>query len=197
MPGDLGVALVGEQLEVVDPGRRGRRRELALGLRMGVPADHERHREPERAVLVADLDPGEVERVEHQLDLATDERRVDLVLVAVQRHGRGLRHRPLLAPQERFAQQRRGRERWRAGGVEPLERCLPGLGVHASVVDDLQPRGEQAVQLGELHTVVDLDQELIADRPEKAFDLALRRRRPRARVNQLHAQHRARPEQLR
>ena len=81
VPAQLGVALLGEQLEVVDPGRCWWRWELALRLRMGVPADHERHRDTHRAVLVADLDPGQVERVEHQLDLAAHERGVDLVLV--------------------------------------------------------------------------------------------------------------------
>jgi hypothetical protein len=35
--------------------------------------------------------------------------------------------------------------------------------VHAPVIDDLKPGGEQAVELRELDTVVDLDQELIAD----------------------------------
>jgi hypothetical protein len=69
VPGDLGIALLGEQLEVVDPGARRRGRDLALGLWMGVAADLKRHRGPERSVLVAHLDPGQIERVEHQLDL--------------------------------------------------------------------------------------------------------------------------------
>jgi len=34
---------------------------------MGVPADHERHRQAERAVLVSDFDPGQVERVGYDL----------------------------------------------------------------------------------------------------------------------------------
>jgi hypothetical protein len=53
-----------------------------------------------------------------------------------------------------------------AGGVEPGERRLPGLGVGAAVVDNLEPGGEQAIELGELDAVVDLDRELIANRPE-------------------------------
>jgi hypothetical protein len=48
---------------------------------VGVPPDHERDRCPERPVLVSDFDPGEIERVEHQLDLAADQGGVDLVLV--------------------------------------------------------------------------------------------------------------------
>ena len=197
MPTELGVALVGQELEVIDPGARRRRRQLPPGLRVGVPADHQWDRGPERPVLVANLDPGEIERVEHELDLATHERRVDLVLVAVQGHRRGLGDRPLLRPQERLAQQCRGRELRRSGGLEPGDRRGVRLGVHASVVDDLKPGGEQTVQLRQLDTVVDLDQELIADGLEKPLDLPLRRCRPRTRVNQLHAQHRARSEQLR
>ncbi len=84
MPAQLGVALLGEQLEVVDPGPVGGRRELARGLWVGVAADLKRDRGPERPVLIADLDPGQIERVEHQLDLPADERRVDLILIAVQ-----------------------------------------------------------------------------------------------------------------
>ncbi len=148
-------------------------------------------------MLVANLDPREVERVEHQLDLPAHQRRIDLVAVAVQRYRRGLRDRPLGRPQERLPEQRRGRQRRRAGGVEPLKRCLPGLGVHASVVDDLQPSGEQSVQLRELDPVVDLNQESIAHGPEKALNFAFRGGRPRACVNQLHAKHGTRAQQLR
>jgi hypothetical protein len=43
--------------------------------------------------------------------------------------------------------------------------------VHAPVVDDLQPRGEQPVEFRELDAVVDLDEELIADGPEEPLDL--------------------------
>ena len=66
----------------------------------------------------------------------------------------------------------------------------------APVVNDLQPGGEQPVQLRELDTVVDLDQELIPHRPKKSFDLPFRRGRARARVNQLHAEDGASAEQL-
>ena len=65
------------------------------------------------------------------------------------------------------------------------------------MIDDLKPCGEQAVQLGELDTIVDLDQELIADRAKKPFDLALRGRRARARVDQPDAEHSTGSEQLR
>ena len=63
---------------------------------------------------MADLDRLEVERGEHQLDLAADQRRVDLVAVAVQRHRRGLGDGAALRPQERLGQTRRG---WRHGRV--------------------------------------------------------------------------------
>ena len=196
MPAELGVALLGEQPQVVDPGARRWWWDLPLGLRVCVTADHQWDGEAHRAVLVANLDPGQIERVEHQLDLPTDQRRIDLILVAVQRHGRGLRHRPLLAPQERFPQQCRGRQPRHARGLEPLERRHSGLRMGASVVDDLKPRGEQAIELRKLDTVIDLDQELIADRPKKALNLALRGGRARACVNQFHAEHGARAEQL-
>jgi len=68
----------------------------------------------------------------------------------------------------------------------------------ARVVDRLDPGGEQAVELGEVRDLAlcELDQELAADRPEKPFDLALRGRRARRGVNQLHAQNGARAQQL-
>jgi hypothetical protein len=57
-----------------------------------------------------------------------------------------------------------------------------------------QPRGEQPIQLRQLDAVVDLDQELITDRPKK---LSLPRRlRARARANQLPPPRRRRLEQL-
>jgi hypothetical protein len=71
--------------------------------------------------------------------------------------------------------------------------------VHAAVVDDLQPRREQPVELWEIELLAafDLDQKLVADGAEEPLDLALRRRRSGACVDQLDAQHRARPQQLR
>jgi hypothetical protein len=49
---------------------------------VGVTADPERDRFAEGALLVADLDVGEVEGVEDQLDTATDQGGIDLVGVA-------------------------------------------------------------------------------------------------------------------
>ncbi len=69
--------------------------------------------------------------------------------------------------------------------------------MRAAVIDDLKPRAEQPVELGQRHAVVDLDEELIADGPEEAFDFAFRRGRAGARVDQFHAQNRAGPQQLR
>ena len=59
---------------------------------------------PAGPALPADLDTGQVERVEDQLDLAQGQGRVDLVGVAVQRHRRGLADGAPLAPQERLVQ---------------------------------------------------------------------------------------------
>jgi hypothetical protein len=56
-----------------------------------------------RAGLVLDLDAGQVERVEQQVDLAAGQAGVDLVAVSVQGHGRDRRDGALLAPQERPA----------------------------------------------------------------------------------------------
>ncbi len=38
----------------------------------------------------------------------------------------------------------------------------------AAVVDDFEPRGEQPVELGQLHAVVDLDEELIPNGSHQA-----------------------------
>jgi hypothetical protein len=51
----------------------------------------------------ADLDLGQIERVEHQLNPLAGELRVDLVVVAVLSERPGPRDRPPLAPQERVA----------------------------------------------------------------------------------------------
>ena len=99
--------------------------------------------------LVFDLDDGQVERGEQQIDGAADQGRVDLIAVAVQRH-RGEGGDPaLLAPQERAPQQRRIRSRRRgpALGVVALGRGGAGFGMHAAVVLLVQPGGEQPVQL--------------------------------------------------
>jgi hypothetical protein len=54
----------------------------------------------------ADLDVGEVERVEDQLDPPPDQGGVDLVVVAVQADGGGLGDGAPFRPQERLAQLR-------------------------------------------------------------------------------------------
>ena len=139
---------------------------------------------------MAHLDLLEVERGEHQLDLAAGQRGLDLVGVAVQRHRRGLGDRAQLRPQERLGQRvRGGHDRAVPGGlpavVPPGQRCLPGLGVHLVVIGRLDPRGEQPVELEQRSGrcqpwlgqvggagVGDFDEELIADRPEKPLDFA-------------------------
>jgi hypothetical protein len=69
-----------------------------------VPADPVRHAQAHRPALVADLDLGEVERVEDQLDGHPDQRGVDLGGVGVQADGGGLGDLPALRPQERLVE---------------------------------------------------------------------------------------------
>jgi hypothetical protein len=69
--------------------------------------DPVRHRWSHRPALPADLDPGQVERVEDQLDLPPDQGGVDFVGVAVQADRGGLGDGAPLRPQERLPQLRR------------------------------------------------------------------------------------------
>jgi len=154
-----------------------------------VAGDVVRHRGPEAALAVADLDDLQVERGEHQFHLPPGQGRLDLVGVAVQRHCRGLGDRALLRPQERLGQRlARGHYRAVAGPlpavVPPGQRRLPGLGVHVVVIDGLHPRGEPGVEFEQARSVGELllgqlrgagighlDEELLTHGPEKAFDL--------------------------
>ena len=184
-----------DQAGVVDPGRR-RRIGWGLGssLDVGVPPDPVRDRRPGPDTADSDRDRGQVERVEHQLDPAPDEARVDLIGVALQRHQRGLGHGALCFPEERLRERGRGGQRERAAGVPARQRRGPGLGVLAAVIDGLDPGGEQPVQLvqvGEgvparvaLGVAGDLDEELVANGPEEAFDLAAALRATRGGVDQ-------------
>lgn len=88
-----------------------------------------------------DLDGGQVERVEDQLDLTTIQDRVDLVGVALQRDERGLGDRAVFFPEEGLGQSVRGGQPDRAAGPPAREGGLPGLGVDAAVVDGLDPGG--------------------------------------------------------
>jgi hypothetical protein len=188
LPGQSGVMGGGDHRGVVDPG--GRRRRAGLlgpGLGVGVPADDVRDRGPGGGTVVADLDGGHVERVEEQPGVHPGQERVDLIGVAVQGDGGGLGDLAPLGPQERLAQLAgRGVAGRRAGAVT-LQRRLAGLGMDRPVVDGLDPRGEQGVELIEAAGVVpalfggttgsgagpcDLDEELVPDSPEKSFDLA-------------------------
>ena len=88
-----------DQLRVVDAtGFRWRRRGFGFRFRVRVPPDVVRDRQPHRRAGQTDLDAGQVERVEHQLHFPPDQGRVDLVAVAVQRHGRGLGDAAVLLP---------------------------------------------------------------------------------------------------
>ena len=110
-----------------------------------VLGDRGAHRPP----VEAHVDPGEVERVEHQLDALTNKRGVDLVVTAERGHGRHLGDRARLGPQERLMDLGRGGQPHR-GHVDPGERRLCGLGTDAAVMDAFDPRREQSVQLGQV-----------------------------------------------
>jgi hypothetical protein len=75
---------------------------------MGMAADAVRDRQPHRCTVVADLDLGEVKRVEDQLPTAPDQRRVNLVGVSVQGHRGGLGHAAAFLPQKRLGQRCQG-----------------------------------------------------------------------------------------
>ena len=88
--------------------------------------------------------------------------------------------------------------------VPACQRWVPGLGVFAAVVDGLDPGGEQPVEFAQIGDRVpagiggvagDLDQELLADGPEIAFDLAAALRAPRRGVDQPDPELRARAQQ--
>jgi hypothetical protein len=92
-----------------------------------VAAELERDRRCHGALLVADLDRGEVEGVEHQLHGRADQGGVDLVAVAEQADHRLLGDLPMFGPQERLAELGgAGQAGWRAG-PQPLHRGLAGL----------------------------------------------------------------------
>ena len=114
---------------------------------MDVTLDIQRNRQPHMPAITSDLDLGQLERIEDQLDPATGESWIDLVGVAVQPDRAGPRHRPVFAPAERFAQRTLGRDRRRAGGEEPIQWRLPGLGMRTPVIDRLDPALKQAAEL--------------------------------------------------
>ncbi len=93
--GPLVALVVGgvDQAEVVDAGAR----DLAGvhagdGVGVHAAAEHVGGGGAHGPSGVADVDVGQVERVEDQLDDAADQGGVDFVAVAVQRHGGGLGH---------------------------------------------------------------------------------------------------------
>jgi hypothetical protein len=152
---------------------------LGAGLGVGVAADPVGDRGAEGALLVADLDVGEVEGVEDQLDLAAAKQRVDLVGVVVQRHGGAGGDGAVLGPQERLAELGGGGSGQRGGqpGLPAPKRRRAGLGVDPGVVVGLHPGDQQAVQLGQVGDpfgglAVQLDQELPSHGAEEPLDLA-------------------------
>ena len=157
----------------------------------GTPCAH-------RPALEADLDGLHVEGVEDDFDTRPDQGGVDLEGVAVQGDRRRLGHRAGLGPQERLMQRGRGRQRRRAGGEQPVDRRLAGLGVAAAVIDGLDPGAEQPVESGQIgrRSGFDLDEELDAHRLEDSFDLPPALRPTWATVHEAHAEAGARPQQL-
>ena len=118
------------QAEVIDAGRRHRRRRLGLwNLPMHMPTEDERDRLASRMAFPIDVHQREALRIKAQLNASSDERLVDGVAIAGQRDRGGLRHMPHDRPAKRVAQQRRldGAERpWlmkRSIGVWPVSAC--------------------------------------------------------------------------
>ena len=186
-----------DQAEVVDPGRL---RRLLRRLRAGVnvPFDLARYRHAGVASIRADLDLGQLQRVEDQLHPPAGQPGVDLVGVAVHLDRPGPRDDPALGPAERLAQQALVGQLRRAGREEPLKRRLPGLRMHSPVIDLLDPRLEGLVELlkARRRVVLELAQHLLADRAKYPLYLAATLGPPRPAVDQADPQHRARPQQL-
>lgn len=186
------------ELSPVDPGRRGCGRQglVGAGFAVSMPSDLVGDGLAHVTALVAHRDVAQVEGVEEQLDPPPGQRGVDLVGVAVQGECGGLGHGALLGPQERLVQLRRGgcHRPGPAGGhdrlpgaVPPVQRRLPGLGVHPGVVDGLDPGGEVLIQF--LHGVqlpagADLDEELLTHGTKHPLDLPSSLRAPWGGVDQ-------------
>src|SRR5664279_1619510 len=98
-----GSVSVADQPEVVDSGVRRRvGTGFGFGARVDVAPDLVADRDTHVPALVADLQIGQVEGVEDELDAASDQGGVDFVGVAVQRYRRGLGDQATLGPQERL-----------------------------------------------------------------------------------------------
>ena len=67
------VAAGRDQAEVVDPGRQAAAPTIGLcaGFGVNVAADRQRDRPPDRPAAEADLELGQIQRIEHQLDPLT------------------------------------------------------------------------------------------------------------------------------
>src|ERR1035437_8270790 len=92
---------VADQVEVVDPGRWRRvGADFGFGAGVYVAADLVADRDTHIAALVADLEVGQIEGVEDELDAASDQRGVDFVGVTEQGYRRGLGDQASLGPQE-------------------------------------------------------------------------------------------------
>jgi hypothetical protein len=178
--GEFGLVGFVDEARVVDASRSWWRCwGFGAGFGMGVPADVVRDRAAAGNTVKADFDGGEVKRVEHQLNFATNEAVVDLIGVAVQGNRRGFGDGAAFFPEERLGQRGRGGQRERAAGLPASQRRLAGFRVHGAVIDGLDPGGEQPVQLEQITDMVaarlvltgDLDQELIPDAAEVALDL--------------------------
>ena len=109
-----------------------------------------------------------------------------------------LGHRPSLRPAKRPSQRRLGQQRRRTLREEPLKRCLPGLGVHTTVVNLLSPALEDPIEIlqARRRAILELDQYLVPDGPEDPLDLPAPLQPCRCRMDQPDAEHRARTQQL-
>ena len=112
-------------------------------------------------------------RIEAQLYTPTNQRRIDRIAIASQRHGSSGRDAPQHRPTERFAQERRLDREWTVAG-ESINGRLAGLGVLTRIADLLRPREETIVQLGEAGDAVGFGfgQEPFADKSVEPLELA-------------------------
>ena len=88
-------------------------------LGVGVPADDLRHGGADLPARPSTPPVPSCRRVEDELDLPADQKRVDRVGVALELDGRGLADQPDCAPGERLPQRRRVRQRGRPGRRVP------------------------------------------------------------------------------
>lgn len=145
---------------------------------------------PKSRLSKPDLDPGQVLGPVAELDLATAQSRVGLVLVALEVDGSGPAHPPRFRPEESLPEPL-GVGLAMAAALEAVHRRLLGLGVAAQIEVALGPGPEAVVEFLEAgHAdLLDLDQKALPDDPVEAPQLAPALGRVRPRMDQPNAQH--------